>query len=158
MFELHQVKLNLLGYTPEICWQMDKMCCPHPQPKSDDSFCLSYPRLLWKSEILLRNLRKQHTNLILGSKINSDKVPWFQTKYFDAAKLISGTTVLGRAIMDMSGAILLWQRLCNGEPRPDMTIGRDTAKSTHRQNNILLFILWQRGGIYVEEMTWKWLW
>lgn len=33
----------------------------------------------------------------------------FQTKYFDAVKLISGTTVLGKAIMDMSGAILLWQ-------------------------------------------------
>lgn len=91
------------------------------------------------------------TNNPESPKITSPNCP-FSTKVFDAAKQISGTTVLGKAIIDTSGAILLWQWLCNWEPRPDMTIGGDTTKSKARQNNLQLFIVRRKGGIYIEEM------
>lgn len=100
-------------------------------PKPDDRFLFLCQKYCLK-------LQSRHKHPV-RFKDQLLQIAPFHTKYFDAAKLIPGTTVLGKAIMDMSGAILLWQRLCNGEPRPDMTIGGDTTKSKAQQNNLLLF-------------------
>lgn len=111
------------------------MCLPLPKTSSVSHTYSYFGCIKYCSQLQTRH------KYPAGFKDQLLQIAVFQTEYFNAAKLISRTTVLGKAIMNMSGAILLWQILCNGEPRPDMTIEGATTKSTPQQNNLLLFIL-----------------
>lgn len=61
--------------------------------------------------------------------------------------------MLSETIMDMTGATLLCQRLCNGEAWLEMTIYGDNKKQASTEQSSTIYRV--TGGIYVEEMTWK---
>lgn len=116
--ERHQVKWDHHGNTPEMCWQMGKICSPAPSVSLSHTYiqsgCQKYSLKERKHKKLpgARVQRSTATNCL-----DSDEVLGCRT-----ANL--GDSGISKAIMDMSGSILLWQRLCNGELRPDLTIDK----------------------------------
>lgn len=144
-------------HTPEMCWQMDKMCLPPPQTRWQ--YFLSHIHLLLLSEILLKtsHMTQTHSSAQRSTATNcsvSDKVFWcckanfrdnsIRQSYY--GYVMSHFCFGNHCVMESRGQT--WQL--------EKTQQQQKKKTKPRQNNPLLFIVWRRGGIYAEEMTWNW--